>query len=211
MLQGAHFPIAILAGCGLALLLMHPAVRRAIRSVNFAAAVLLIVLALTNFRFITREITNYQDNRVQSGQRAYLNPGELEALRWIEINTPARCGNTAVTLGRTYGRRKLSLLDITPACFAPGLTHRHVYCGHWGETPDYGDKLQKLIRFSRPDMPDEFRINMLTEMRVQYLMFSQKHYQSNPDYPSIPCSVKRSSPLSIWNWYTPMRMPTYTK
>ena len=89
MLQGAHLPIAILAGCGLMWLLAQPAVRRSFRSENFAAAVVLIVLSLTNLRFIAREISNYRDNHVQSGQRAYLNSGEVEALQWIDRNTPA--------------------------------------------------------------------------------------------------------------------------
>ena len=186
MIQGAHFPIAILAGCGLALLLMHPSVRRSFRSINFAAVVILIVLALTNLRFVARELTNYRDNRVQSGQRAYLNPGELDALQWIEANTPPDAAIQPLPWVGLTADRKLSLLDMTPACFAPGLTHRHVYCGHWGETPDYGEKLQKLIRFSRPNIPDEFRMKMLTEMRVQYVMFSQKHYQPNPDFPFNP-------------------------
>lgn len=194
MLQGAHFPIAILAGCGLTLLLMQPSVRRSFRSVNFAAAIVLIVLSLSNLRFVARELTNYRDNRVQSGQRAYLNPGELEALQWIKANTPDDTAIQPLPWVARSGEKSLSMMDMTLACFVPSTIHRNVYCGHWGETPDYGNKLQKLIRFTRPDTPDQLRIDLLTEMRVQYLLFSQKHYQSNPDFPFYPML---SDPASI--------------
>jgi hypothetical protein len=63
---------------------------------------------------------------------------------------------------------------MTDACFLPGITGRRVYCGHWGETPDYGGKLARIVRFSLPTTTDAERIAMLKKMRVQYLIFTQK-------------------------------------
>ncbi len=194
MLQGAHFPIAILAGCGLACLLTHPAFRRQIRSVNLVAGIILLVLALTNARFVVRELTNYQNNRAQSGQRPYLNPGELEALRWIETNTPAGTAIQPLPWVLRIGEHRLAPADMTLACFTPGLIHRSVYCGHWGETPDYGDKLQKLIRITNPAVPDEIRAQLLKEMRVQYVVFSQKHLTQDTNFPFHPVL---SDPISV--------------
>ena len=186
MLQGAHLPIAILAGCGLACLLMQPKARRSLRSISLAAAAAIVILSITNLRFIIREINNYQDNHVQSGQRAYLNPGELEALRWVESNTPPATAIQPLPWIILTPEHKLGLADMTLANIVPGTIHRNVYCGHWGETPDYGSKLSQLMRFQTPAAPEEFRIEMLRKMHVQYLLFSQKHNQPASDVPFQP-------------------------
>jgi hypothetical protein len=60
------------------------------------------------------------------------------------------------------------------ACFAPGLIDRRVYCGHWGETPDFGGKLQDICALALGKTTDEERRALLRKMKVRFLLFSQK-------------------------------------
>jgi hypothetical protein len=182
LLQGEHFPVAILAGLGAAWLFS----RFDLKSWRFwgATALLTLFLSLTNVRFVLRDIDNYAANRAQTGQqRTYLKPGEIEALNWITVHVPR---NVAIqplpyvyhTPPDANGRRGIATTDMSVACFTPGLTGHHVYCGHWGETPDYsepnGGKLSELSHFATPRTTDEQRIALLKKMNVGYLIFSQK-------------------------------------
>jgi hypothetical protein len=178
MLQGAHIPIAILAGVGVGWLLrQHPLLLR--RYFAPVAIVLSLLLGVTNLRFVLRDIENYQNNLSQTKQqRPYLEPGEIAALEWIRANTPA---DTAIqplpwilVVTQPDGRRQIGTSDASLACFAPGLIGRKVYCGHWGETPAYPEKLSELRTFGLPRTTDPERIALLRRMKVRYLIFSQK-------------------------------------
>jgi hypothetical protein len=177
MLQGSHFPIALLAGIGVAWLIrtrMSPV----FKSSALTVPVVVLLLSLTNSGFVARDLSNYTLNRSQTmQQRPYLEKGEREALEWIRRNTPP---GTAIqplpwlALVEADSRRQVGSYDTSLACFVPGLIHRAVYCGHWGETPSFGEKLAELTRFSLPNTPEEERIALLRKMKVQYLIFSQK-------------------------------------
>jgi hypothetical protein len=184
MLQGAHFPIAMLAGIGLAYLLSLPSVHRQIHGFRFTGGIIVLLLGLTNIKFVVRDLGNYRDNRAQTmQQRPFLNPGEIDALEWIRKNAPADAAIQPLPWV-VVGGGKIGVADMSLACFAPGLTHHPVYCGHWGETPDYvtadgRGKLMELVRFMRPNFPDSDRINLLRKMKVQYVIFSQKESLSS--------------------------------
>ena len=178
MLQGEHIPIAILAGIGAAWIFSKlRASTPQFRTVCQVA--LLVVCSLTNVRFLLRDVKNASADLVQTGQqRPYLTSGELDALHWVKQHTPI---NAAVQplpwvklLTTPSGDTKLAPSDMTDACFLPGITGRRVYCGHWGETPNYGGKLARIVRFSLPTTTDAERIAMLKMMRVHYLIFTQK-------------------------------------
>ncbi len=178
MLQGEHMPMAILAGLGAAWLFWR--MRKStpqFRAVCQTA--LLVVCTLTNVRFLLRDVKDASADLVQTGQqRPYLTSGELAAMRWIKQNTPQNAAIQPLPWVRLittpYGDQKLAPTDMSDACFLPGITGRHVYCGHWGETPNYGGKLARIVRFALPTTTDEQRLKMLQRMRVQYLIFSQK-------------------------------------
>jgi hypothetical protein len=179
MLQGEHFPIAILAGVGAVWLLSRlnakmPAI--AAPGVQRLIPVLLVLfLSLTNGRFVLRDIDNDEDNRAQTKlQRPYLQPGEIEALQWIAANTSQDAAIQPLPWVETVSDRQFAPTDASVACFAPGLIHRRVYCGHWGETPDFAAKLSELSRFAMPRTTEEERRTLLRKMQVRYLLFSQK-------------------------------------
>ena len=123
-------------------------------------------------------MNNFADNLVQTKtQRPYLKKGELEALDWVKVNTTA---NDAIQplpyieLIEVAGRRKSIMSDASLACFTPGLINRKVYWGHWGETPNYQGKIPSLINFALPRTSDDQRREILREMKVKYVIFSQK-------------------------------------
>lgn len=183
MLQGAHIPVSILAGIGAAHLIGR--IRGMDTKWKYAAAItsLTLVAGISNILFMVRDVTSFEINLIQTTHmhRPYLEPGELSALRWIETNTPP---GTAIQplpwLGGSGGH--FAPVDVTMACFTPGLINRPVYCGHWGETPGYSEKLAELARFALPEprMTDQARIELLRKMRVAYVLFSQKQKEDQP-------------------------------
>ncbi|CEK14031.1 hypothetical protein [Chthonomonas calidirosea] len=181
MLQGEHFPLAILAGVGAAYLLEQRLRGKvAPRQRMLVLSIATLLLSLTNIRFVVRDIYNDTLNKVQTDlQRAYISQGELQALGWIAHHTrpseaiqPLPWVHILQSPDGTH--RYLAPTDMTMACILPGYTGRHVYCGHWGETPDYGSKLKELMNFGLESTSDAERIALLERMHVQYLLFSQK-------------------------------------
>ena len=181
LLQGEHFPLAILAGIGAAWALHRISSRSTERQFNLAAIALTALLSISNLEFMYLDAADYSSDRVQTQtHRPYMQPGEVKALDWIAANAPADAAIQPLPWIRLVaaesGRSQVSKFDMTLACFAPALTQRHVYCGHWGETPDYERKLSELTTLLLPqkaDTSDAAQLTLLGKMRVRYLVFSQ--------------------------------------
>lgn len=176
LIQGAHVPIAILAGIGAADLYRHWSSRRD-SPIPFAAyaTIMTCLLAVTNGRFVAREIENATMDRVQTQMhRPYLQRGELEALDWVKQHGAAGDALQPMPWVGEPEPGKIAPTDFTLACVTPGFIDRHVYAGHWGETPEYGAKLTQLVRFALPSTDDAHRVALLRAMRVRFLIWSQK-------------------------------------
>jgi hypothetical protein len=181
LLQGEHFPISLLAGVGAAWLSnrLLPAARN-----RFAlwAAIVTIALAPTNVLFMLRDVNNFARNESKTGlHRAYLQPGELSALDWVRANSAPGTAVQPLPWIKTVtvdGRTQLASTDAALMCFAPGLIDRPVYCGHWGETPKFRDKLGELAAFTSasPRWTDEMRAAFIRSTGVRYVVFSQKRF-----------------------------------
>ena len=176
MLQGTHLPVSLLAGIGVAWILLHPTSQVKTRQLTLASVLCIIILSVTNITFVMRDIRNAFENRVQTGMhRPFINPGELDALQWIRLHTePGTAFQPLPWVFVDNLNHKKGSSDVTIACFGPGLTGRPVYCGHWGETPHYGDKLNYIMNTFSPNISDAERSNRLRNMQVRYLLFSQK-------------------------------------
>lgn len=175
MLQGAHFPVAMLAGIGAAALLAKASFART--RITYVAVVsgMTALLGVTNLRFVLRDLDNYAINLSQTKmQRTYLLPGEISALEWVRDNTPKDAAVQPLFWIALTPDRKIGVFDTSVACFTPGIAHRKVYCGHWGETPDFPDKLREMPRLLLPNIPEEAKIDLLRKMKVRYVIFSQK-------------------------------------
>ncbi len=183
LMQGAHFPIALLAGIGagwvwrkLEACSMHS---------RFAPFALLItgILCPTNVLFMIRDVNNFARNMAQTKlHRPYLQPGEIAALEWIKTNSPPGAAVQPLpwTGGLSTGTHvQLYTIDTALMCFTPGLIDRPVYCGHWGETPQFKEKLATLTAFPSRLVDDATRREQLRKMHVRFLIFSQKHAEDS--------------------------------
>ncbi len=172
LLMGEHIPLSILAGIAIT-----PRLSRLpghFKTIGWVAV--LAILSLTNWRFMRRDMQNDVINLSQTmQQRPYMNAGEYAALRWIRLHTPANAAIQPLPWIYLSSDGRVAPIDMTLACFAPEITDHSVYCGHWGETPDYTKKLGLLVHFMLSQTSNSQRIRFLKAMRVQYLIFSQVH------------------------------------
>ena len=203
LLQGEHFPIAILAGIGAAHFLAKylpqagnseqrtanrdvypiPGAQRQIPARRFASAagLLTLLLGMTNLQYLFNETERFQNHTTKIIlARPELLPGEVEALQWIAANTPADAAvqplpwEDLLDNPQTGGRSRV-ITDMTLSLSTPSIADRAVYCGHWGETPDYAVKLtQDIGLVALGKLPEDKRREILRKMNVQYLIFSQK-------------------------------------
>ncbi len=172
MLMGAHLPIAMLAGVGLWTLLSKAPERA--RGIALWAAV--IVLGLTNVRFMLRDAGNFQTNRGQSHiQRPYMYSGEVAALEWVREHTAAGVAIQPLPWIALSPEGRVGFVDTTVACFTPGLTGHPVNAGHWGETPDFAGTMGSWVRFLSGRRSPEERAEQLRQSGVRYVIFTQKH------------------------------------
>jgi hypothetical protein len=172
MLMGAHVPIAMLAGVGLAWLVRKiPG-----RAGTYALAVCLLILSLTNIRFMLRDRGSLR----HGGEtvRAFMMPGERAALEWVRSNVPRDAVVQPLPWIAVSEEGRAGFVDTTVACFTPGLTGNRVHAGHWGETPDFGGTMGLWSRFLMPGTPDAWRRDLLRQTGVRYLIFSQRRAET---------------------------------
>lgn len=152
MVMGAHLPLCALAGWGLWLLVNRLPARR-------AALIAASVIALTtpsNIRWILRDGQNLMRNMANTGMhRVYLEPEEWEALQWLANNTHPE---QAVLTFPSFG------------VFIPAFAGNRVYAGHWGETPQFSQRLRETLRFLDARTSDLERHALLQRARTEYIV-----------------------------------------
>ena len=177
MLQGVHIPVAILGGVFAANLLQRHIRSKSRRAHQLAALAVVLFTAVSNVRFMLRDIESYEIDQIQTTHmhRPFISSAEQEALDWLEKNTQENDAIQPIPWIASVGSQ-FAPIDMTLACILPGAIHRKVYCGHWGETPDYQAKLADLIHLGMPPgrMPDAAREELVKSMHVKYLVFTQK-------------------------------------
>lgn len=175
LLMGAHIPIAMLAGIGIASACdrWSGPRRRAV------IALILLLLSGTNVRFMLRDrgALRYGGESV----RAFMLRGERSALDWIAAHAPGEAVVQPLPWAAVGPDGRPGFVDTTVACLAPGITGRAVDAGHWGETPDFGASMNRWLRFLLPDTPDAWRKELLRSTRVRYLIFSQKREETRDE------------------------------
>jgi hypothetical protein len=163
-------------------------------SVGLAGIVML--LSLTNWLFMARDMENFLFNQGQSHiQRPFLYEGEIAALGWIKDHVPTDAPIQPLPWIKLQPDRRIGFFDTSVALFTPGLTGHQVHAGHWGETPDFGATMAKWVHFLKPNTPDEERLDLLRETGVRYLIFTQKHDETNdPETENGLLSLFRMNP-----------------
>ena len=87
-----------------------------------------------------------------------------------------------------------TISDMTLACYLPSVTGHKVYCGHFGETPDYAAKIFDLMSIQVPYITEQTKRELLAKMHVKYFVFSQKQIVTEETEPLI-AAFRGSLPL----------------
>lgn len=152
MVMGAHLPLCALAGWGLWLLVRHLPARRAL----LVTAVVIALTTPSNIRWLIRDAQNLIRNMANTGMhRAYMEPEEWQAIQWLAQNTRPE---EAVLTFPSYG------------VFIPPFAGNRVYAGHWGETPQFAERLRETLRFLDARRSDEERYDLLRRAKVKYIV-----------------------------------------
>jgi len=173
MIMGEHIPLAMLGGLGLCWLLKGLQGR----AWTLAVTGVILVLSLTNLRFLQRDIANLQQKT--DDVRSFLYAGELQSLEWLKTYAPPDVPIQPLPWIIADGAGNVEPYDSSAACFAPGLTAHSVNVGHWGETPDISKGINQWLEFILPATPDKWRIDLLRRSGTRYILFSQKHNETN--------------------------------
>lgn len=177
MMMGEHMPLCIFAG--ITVWRLYSKLDR--KALNYVMTATLLILGLTNIRFMARDMMRFMTDTSQSTiQRPYMYKGEIAALKWIEKNTPAETPIQPLPWITRVSNGKVAFYDTTLAVFAPGLTGHPVDAGHWGETPNFAQTMFQWVYFMNPNTPDSYRINLLRSSKIQYVLFSQTHPERYP-------------------------------
>lgn len=153
MIMGEQIPLCILAGYTVAMLCQ----RMPRRSRTFIGSLLVLISAPSNVCFLARDFRHLSSNTSESAAHIpYLQDSELAVLEWIAASTGP---NDAV-------------LGIPQSCaVVPGWTGHHVWAGHWGETPDFGKKVNEFALFANASTPDSYACEFLRTTETQYLWY----------------------------------------
>ncbi len=152
MVMGAHLPLCALAGWGLWLLVRHLPARRAL----LVTAVVIALTTPSNIRWLIRDAQNLIRNMANTGMhRAYMEPEEWQAIQWLAQNTRPE---EAVLTFPSFG------------VFIPPFAGNRVYAGHWGETPQFAERLRETLRFLDARRSDEERYELLRRAKVKYIV-----------------------------------------
>lgn len=175
MVMGAHLPLCALAGWGLWFAVRRLPERRAL----WVAALVIALTTPSNVRWLIRDGQNLVRNMANTGMhRAYMEPEEWEAIQWLARNTRPE---EAVLAFPAFG------------VFVPAFAGNKVYAGHWGETPQFAERLRETLRFLDARWEDAQRLDLLRRAKVRYVVtFSPEM----TEWFGVPLRDFASQPLS---------------
>jgi hypothetical protein len=166
MIMGVDVPLCLLAGAAAAYV-GKASVARFRLSAGFIPLLLILFSVPTGLIWIARDITHIKSDTSETDARTFLTADDLRVFEWIDRNTKP----SDAFVG-----------DPSQMLFVPAYCDRRVWCGHWGETPDYADKVRDTLRFSKGELvsPRDF----LESTGADYLVWPNavKAFTSTPDY-----------------------------
>lgn len=167
LLMGAHLPVAILAGAGLASL-------SAKLSGDFPKIVAVFGVFITvpsNALLLLREITRLQNNESSTAYRPYLTQDEVSALQWLREKAPA---DSVVLVARDpTSQKRFPGFAMMPhlAASVPAYSNCIAYNGHWSETKEYKRKMGETLLFFSTATDDESRRALLAQNHIRYVLY----------------------------------------
>jgi len=166
MIMGVHIPLCLLAGAAAAYLGNSLASRYKV-SAGFAPLLFLLLSVPTSLIWIARDVRHIRNGDSETQSPTYLTADDLRVFDWINHNTKP----SDAFVG--YPSQML---------FVPAYCDRRVWCGHWGETPDYPTKVRETIKFSKNEILDPR--HFLETTGATYLVWPSvtDTFTSPPDY-----------------------------
>jgi len=157
LIMGCHLPLAILAGFAVANLARRAAARWPRRfAAGAAAACVLALLAVSNVRFLHRDLHLALATGRVGVHPLYWPRNDLHAFEW---------------LGRHTGKDAVLVCLTTNGTMAPAYSGRRVFVGHWGETNDAIRKEREVYAFYEGAWTSERRREFLRRNRVTHVLF----------------------------------------
>ena len=152
LLMGIHIPISILAGVGLAV-----AASRMKGRASSALTVLLVILLIpSNVVFMTRDMARTTASEAHTTAHSpFISSDEIAVLEYLRLHS---------------GANDVVLAQPSFASLVPAWTGRPVYCGHWGETVRFGEKLREVLRYYRDTDDAEQRATFLRQRGIEYVV-----------------------------------------
>ncbi len=174
LIMGAHIPLALLAGVGLEALLRRWPIRR-----HLALLLVVILLGATNWRWLVQGFKNAQENNTEPGLRPFLMKTEWQAMKWLEKE------------GAGGGVLALPLTGV--AGYLPAVTGLPTYAGHWGETPQFAQRLRRVLAFYQGEFSLEERRDFLQRIRVRWVFYGP----AERSLPRVKGDWKQGLPLRL--------------
>jgi hypothetical protein len=178
MVMGLHVPIALLAAIGVVWLADRraaPTGKRG-RARELALAGILLLLSLSNIRYVVRDWNRAVVNQASTGLHpVFWSDQELAAMRWLQ---------TALS------RQAVVLSSTITGCMIPAVAGRAVYAGHWGETPEFKARFNEVWSFFRRDWPSAQRLAFLRARGITHVYLGpwERNLRILPDprFPDAP-------------------------
>jgi hypothetical protein len=160
--MGAHLPLAVLAGLGLAAILAR--FGRPGRESRLAAFAVLAALSISNLLWIQRSLIYIDANQGSTGiHRVFLTSEQGAMLAWMRDNL----------------HEEASVLDLTwYACYIPALAGQRTFAAHWSETPDFARNFQLVNRelydihgFGGTSLSEQERFALVRDLGLEYVVW----------------------------------------
>lgn len=170
LLQGAQFPIDILAGVGLATLVARLWPRAGTALATAACALATLATMPTNLLLVSQAIDRLHANRDQFGLgRLFLSPGDAAAFDWISRNArPGAIVQPIPWIGEAQGGDAVT--DATMAFLTPAMTGHPVYAGNIWYSPQFMDRMSNIALLTSRSASESDRVRFFSFIGVQYLI-----------------------------------------
>jgi hypothetical protein len=157
LIEGYHFPLALLAGIAVAELARRVGGRTGRPAASpLVAGLFIALLSVSHFQWMRRDVAVALGEGVTSNKTPVWWPeSQVHAWEWLGKNSPPDA-----TL----------LQEPTWGGLAPTYSGRRIYAGHWGETPDFAGKIREVRPFFAGRISSEERLRFLREKRIGYVL-----------------------------------------
>ncbi|MFA6532942.1 MAG: hypothetical protein WCT22_03010 [Patescibacteria group bacterium] len=166
-----HIPLAILSVYFISYLITK--FKNAIITYSiYIVVAFIILLGLVQCYFSLKSQTQFINQRAMATiplvpyppQVMYPMSDFYNGLKWLETNTD----HEAVVLSK-----------ITAGNYIPAYSGNFVYLGHSGETPNFGDRTEKVNEFFSGNLPEEQALKFLKTENISYVFYGPQEKENN--------------------------------